>query len=160
MTGLVRRYAVVSLLVLLVVVTAGAVMATKNHPKNTIHIDKDVYCLQVSDSASCTFRLERATTDQQRIQGLSGRDRLANDVGMLFDFANEDTHCMWMKDMKFSLDMVWLDAHKKVTHIAQHVSPGTYPESFCGLGRYVLEVNAGLAEQRGIRVGKTVSFSQ
>jgi uncharacterized membrane protein (UPF0127 family) len=106
------------------------------------------------------FRYELADTDAKRTQGLSGRSGLANDQAMLFVFDNDGPQCMWMKDMQFSLDMVWLNAAKQVVFIKQNISPDTYPQSFCADKpvRYVVEVNAGTVQTSGLQLGQTVSF--
>ena len=96
---------------------------------------------------------EFVETPELREMGLSGREGLGRNNGMLFVFDNETVNrCFWMKDMKFSIDMIWLDSDKKVVHIQENVSPDTYPESYCpdAPAQYVLEVEAGRAEQLGI----------
>jgi uncharacterized membrane protein (UPF0127 family) len=99
------------------------------------------------------FTIERATTASERERGLSGRDYLSANAGMLFEFPNEDTLGFWMKDMHFSIDIVWLNAQKRVVHIERNVSPNTYPQVFTPTekARYVLELpphaSDSLAEQ-------------
>lgn len=65
-----------------------------------------------------------------------------------------------MKDMNFALDIIWLDADKKVIDIAYNVKPDTFPDSFCPKqpAQYVLEVNAGVAGERGLQVGKKLDL--
>lgn len=92
------------------------------------------------------------TAELQQL-GLSGRQDLGDNSGMLFVFDDSSIErCFWMKDMNFAIDMVWLDSDKKVVHIENDVAPETYPNSFCPdqPAKYVLEVNAGRAEQLGI----------
>lgn len=106
------------------------------------------------------YKLEVVSTPQQREQGLSNRDYLARGAAMLFVYQAADAYCFWMKDMRFSLDIVWLDDAKKVVHIERNVSPATYPHSLCPskLARYVLEFNAGEAARIGLQPGTQVSF--
>ena len=97
--------------------------------------------------------IEIVNDDASRILGLSGRAELSDDQGMLFEFDDSSTkHCFWMKDMKFSIDIVWLDQNKNVVEIKDDVSPDTYPNSFCPdkPAKYVLEVASGRAEELGI----------
>jgi uncharacterized membrane protein (UPF0127 family) len=107
-----------------------------------------------------SFRLEVADTNKSRAQGLSGRAGLPPDQVMLFVFDEPSKQCMWMKDMQFAIDMVWLDAEKKVVHVERNVSPDTYPDSFCAKSpaKYVLEFSAGQAAALGITPGKTLQF--
>jgi uncharacterized membrane protein (UPF0127 family) len=104
------------------------------------------------------FLLSRAVTDQEQKRGLGGTPSLAPDRGMLFPYAKAQERCFWMKDMRYSLDIIWVGADKKVTHIEKNLAPSTYPESFCASAQYVIELNAGQAGQTGITKGQTLQF--
>lgn len=54
------------------------------------------------------YRLEIASTPEAREQGLSGREQLCIHCGMLFVFPEPTEPLFWMKDMQFSLDVLWL----------------------------------------------------
>lgn len=102
-----------------------------------------------------------ANSPAEREKGLSGRERLAANQGMLFEYSDMGQYCMWMKDMKFALDMVWIDANKKVVYIQENATPESYPdETFCSPqdAKYVLEVNAGSVQRWGIKTGDTIKF--
>ena len=96
------------------------------------------------------FDAEVADTEAERTQGLSNRNELPANAWLLFVFDEDAPHCFWMKDMKFSIDIIWMDQDKKVVKIKENVKPETYPESFCPEqpALYVLEVNAGVARHR------------
>ena len=96
-----------------------------------------------------------ARTRTEIEQGLSGRDPLARNEGMLFVFDKDDTYAFWMKDMKFSIDIIWLAVNGTVVDLAENVSPSTYPQSFRPKvpARFVLEVPAGFAREYMVRVG-------
>lgn len=100
--------------------------------------------------------LEKASTPEQRQRGLSGRQRLLATEGMLFEFDRPEAACMWMKDMHFSLDMVWLDSQQRIIKIAKQVAPETYPQSFCAdsPAAYVLELAAGTADMAALQLGQ------
>lgn len=100
-----------------------------------------------------------ADTEDKRVQGLSGRSGLDKNAAMLFVFSQASQQCMWMKDMKFSLDMVWLDKSKNVIKIVENVAPSTYPESFCAdNAKYVVEFNAGMVKENNIKIGQNLNF--
>lgn len=92
-----------------------------------------------------TYRLETVQDQASRERGLSGRAGLGKRQGMLFIFERSDRACMWMKDMQFAIDMVWLDENKRVVHLKADALPSSYPESFCppDLAQYVIELPAG-----------------
>lgn len=104
--------------------------------------------------AQCELSLERAETNAAREQGLSGRYGLAGDQGMLFVFDGIGRQCMWMKDMKFSIDMLWLDTSGTVTKIEENLSPETYPNEYCGdNSAFVIEIGAGRAKAFDFKTG-------
>jgi uncharacterized membrane protein (UPF0127 family) len=105
--------------------------------------------------AGKNYYVEVADTAIEREQGLSNREGLGPDSGMLFDFGIPKEACIWMKDMKFSLDIAWIQ-DGVVTKVLSNVLPSTYPDTFCPDRpvRHVLELNAG----SGIRVGDGVKL--
>ena len=106
------------------------------------------------------LNLEFAKTPAQQERGLGGRDAMAANQAMLFVIQQADAACFWMKDMKFNLDIIWLDAAKRVIKIQPNLSPDTYPQSYCPAqpAAYVLEVVAGQAGQNNISVGRQLHF--
>lgn len=121
--------------------------------------DKSIPTVQI---AATKIPVELATTGVAQQKGLSGRNSLDADSGMLFIFARPDTYRFWMPDMHFPLDMIWIQ-NGKVVDITENVSnqfdpanPRFYTPS--SPAQYVLEVNAGFAKRHGIRVGDTVTL--
>jgi len=106
------------------------------------------------------FKVEIASTNTQRRLGLGGRDSLANDSGMLFVFDQNFYHSFWMKDMRFNLDIIWINEDMEIVHIERNLSPDTYPQSFTSTlpARYVLELNGGSYLKYSIHLGQTVKF--
>ena len=110
-----------------------------------------------------TFDVELPVTPEQRARGLMGREQLGDREGMLFVYDVEGLHRIWMKGMVIPLDMVWIDADSVVAGVTANVPPapeGTIPEIYSPPRPilYVLEINAGLAEATGIRVGSQARF--
>lgn len=105
-------------------------------------------------------RVTVADTDEARQRGLSGRRGLAADEGMLFVFPQDGAYAFWMKDMLFSIDILWISGDGKVVYMAEDVSPDTYPQSFRSdvPARYVLELPAGYAKEYTVNIGDVVRF--
>ena len=101
-----------------------------------------------------------ADTTTERIQGLSGRESMEYKEGLLFIFDELDFHSIWMKEMNFSIDIIWLNNLQQVMHIEKDVSPDTYPESFRPdqKSRYVLEVSSGFVQKEGIKIGDQMTI--
>jgi uncharacterized protein len=82
---------------------------------------------------------------------------------MLFVFENEAEHIFWMKDMRFPIDIIWLDSNKTIIHIEHNVQPCSFG-SFCptykpdGNSLYVLETVAGFANKYAIVQGTQAEF--
>ena len=121
---------------------------------------KETACLTASvSSEGCDFDLGIADTGSERTKGLSGRESLAQKSGMLFIFDAAGEQCMWMKNMRFSIDMLWLNEKKDIVKIQNSVAPETYPESFCAPGvKYVIELNSGDVKTANFVVGQQVKF--
>lgn len=102
------------------------------------------------------FNTEMVSTKEDMARGLSGRSGIDPDTAMLFKFEQAGQHCMWMKDMKFAIDMVWLDESHKVVSIERNVSPDTYPQNFCHDGKTVVEFAAGTADRIPLHIGDRV----
>lgn len=102
-----------------------------------------------------TINVELEETPAQQELGLGGRTGLGVNDGMLFIFPDDAQHMFWMKDMQFSIDMIWFSADGTVIYIQPDVSPATYPETFgpAENSRYVLEVPANFAAAHGIKIG-------
>ncbi len=98
--------------------------------------------------------------EADRARGLGGLKCIPDNQGMLFSHDAAGVHCYWMKDMKFAIDMIWLDKDKKIIHIEQNVKPETYPKSFCpnGPAYYVLEVNTGKTYEFNWQTGMQLNF--
>ena len=104
-----------------------------------------------------------SATNEQRTKGLSVKDGLAENEAMLFVFDNEAEHRFWMKDMKFAIDIIWIDSDKTIVHIERNLQPcpygvlcTTYKPTDDSL--YVLETVGGFAEKYGIVKGTRVEF--
>lgn len=101
-----------------------------------------------------------AKDDAAREKGLSGTKSLAEGESMLFVFDVPGRWGMWMKDMRYSLDILWMDSSKKIIYIARDITPDTFPKVFLPQkdALYVLELPAGYASKHGVAVGQTVAF--
>ncbi len=108
------------------------------------------------------FAVEIMRTDAQRKKGLMGREGLADHEGMIFLFEQPGPLSFWMKNMKFPIDMVFIDQHKKIMNVARDVPP--CKQDPCALyksngdGQYVLEIDAGLSDKYGFEPGDSIEF--
>lgn len=105
------------------------------------------------------FRLELATTTMAQAKGLSGRDGMPQDQGMMFIFDKPREYGFWMINMKFPLDIIWLNRNQ-VVYMLRDASPHSFPKVFrpTSPADSVIELNAGTADRIGLRVGDKLNF--
>jgi uncharacterized membrane protein (UPF0127 family) len=104
-----------------------------------------------------------ALTNEQIEKGLSVKDKLKENEAMLFVFGESAKHSFWMKDMKFPIDIIWLDSDGNVVHIEQNLQPcvsvlicTSYSPNI--ESQYVLETVAGFTQRHNVSVGTDIDF--
>ena len=125
--------------------------------------DGEVYTLLLSSTGNL-FKVECVVTPGALARGLSRRPNLPKGVGMLFIFNSIERHTMWMPEMNFPLDIVWLDETLSVANISYDCKP-------CGVGepcpsissvyacKYAIEMNAGEAAIYGFQNGTQLTVA-
>ena len=101
------------------------------------------------------LKTEIALSPLEKQKGLSGRNYMGENNAMLFVFSQPDLYPFWMKDMKFPIDIIWLDDNLKIINVEKNVSPKTYPEEFLPHlpAKFVLEVNGGWSDKNKTKEG-------
>ncbi len=106
--------------------------------------------------------VEIADTEQKREKGLSERNSIGENEGMLFLFSQKGSYGFWMKDMRFPIDIVWINGDK-IVGMERNLDPqiGTSEENlrvytFSGDIDKVLEIKAGEIERLGLKEGDVV----
>lgn len=110
------------------------------------------------------LRVLVADTPEHALRGLGRRDEMGKYDGMLFEFVDRGQHSMVMRDMRFPVDIVWLD-NGVVVDIAPNV-PVEAGKKEWKLTPYfaraastrVLEFPAGMAEKYGLKIGDVVEI--
>lgn len=109
-----------------------------------------------------TFTAEIADTAKKQEIGLSEKTSLDSDKAMLFPFGKPYYYRFWMKNMKFPLDIIYIQ-NNKIVEIFEEVKPPTNNENPEILvpketADTVLEINAGLSKQNNIKTGDEVKI--
>jgi len=105
------------------------------------------------------YTFEVVNTLASRVLGLSGREEIGCD-GLLFVFEKKDFHPIWMKEMKFNLDLIWID-DEKVVDITYGLEAPLEDTKLEQLPTYspsvpaniLIEVEEGFVDKNGIMVG-------
>jgi uncharacterized membrane protein (UPF0127 family) len=102
------------------------------------------------------------TTPEAQEIGLSNYTSLPQGIGMLFIFPKEDIQRMWMNDMKFNIDLMWIDKNRKIVHIEKNAYPCVPPQCEIfeptTIAKYVLETNTGFALDTNLFDNDNVEF--
>jgi uncharacterized protein len=109
------------------------------------------------------FNVKIASTPSERERGLMFVESMERNEGMLFVFEKEDNYYFWMKNTIIPLDIIWINSAKKVVFIQEKAQP-CLSEEFCpsinpeASASYVLELNAGMVKEVGIKIGDAIIF--
>ena len=113
--------------------------------------------------ADTRYEVEIADDDAERARGLMFRDELATGHGMLFIHEREAPQAYWMKNTRIALDILYFDADRTLVSQQRDVPPcsagnacPSYPSD--EPARYVLELNAGVAEKLGLQDGSELTL--
>ncbi len=105
-----------------------------------------------------SFDVEIAQTPEERSKGLMFREFMPENHGMLFAFDDDVPRSFWMKNTLIPLDIIFLDGNMTVVDVKNAVPCVEDPcSTYSAHGKYVLEINAGLAEKYGIKSGSKMS---
>ena len=116
----------------------------------------------VTTPKGVSIPVEVSDTPEKRSLGLGKRDKLENGWGMLFVFEKRIPHSFWMKNMRFPIDIIWLD-NQRIVELAENVPPPQEGESPKVMeprlpSNFVLELESGRVRALGLNVGQKLSF--
>jgi uncharacterized membrane protein (UPF0127 family) len=114
------------------------------------------------------FLAEVAVTDAERAKGLMYRQSLAKDRCMIFVYAEDGLHTIWMKNCLIALDVVWITADGTVVEVAEQVPPVSpmFRGSDADLptygghasARHFVEFPSGTARRIGLKKGDRLGW--
>lgn len=141
-----------SLTLIIIILTAIAVFVLYKKPSNPLSTIK----LRLGNS---DYDLEIAQTMIQKSKGLSHRNSLCPNCGMIFIFNKDSIQPFWMKNTLIPLDMIWINSNNQITDIinaneinSTKLLQNTKP------ARYVIELNLGDANKNGLKVGDFIKI--
>jgi uncharacterized protein len=135
----------VRLAALLVALFASATVASQSGPQKlpSIRLNAGIHNIQA----------EVAQSAEERSIGLMFRETMGTNEGMLFAFEQPAQQCFWMKNTLLPLSIAFIADDGSIVNI-DRMKPQTL-ESHCSAKpvRFVLEMNDGWFEKRGIKPG-------
>ncbi|MEX0274378.1 MAG: DUF192 domain-containing protein [Flavobacteriaceae bacterium] len=116
---------------------------------------------QKVDTLITSFDIEIAESDYETQTGLMYRDKMAQNQGMFFIFPDVAMHSFYMKNTQIPLDIIFIDEDLTIASFQENAQP--FDET--GLSskvpiKYVLEINAGLAQKYLLEVGDRIVYQR
>lgn len=112
-----------------------------------------------NDSIIKKLDIEIADDEYKTQTGLMYRDQMGELQGMLFVFPDEDFRSFYMKNTNIPLDIIYIDADKKIVSFQKNTQPNnetSLPSN--APAKYVLEINAGLSDEWQLEVGDKMEY--
>lgn len=106
------------------------------------------------------FQIILADTNELRTKGLSGSNPLGEDQAMLFLFDSPSKYGFWMKEMRYPIDIIWVNTKGKIIYIVKDAKPESFPEVFKPRDEaiVVIEIKGGLSKKVGLLEGDYIRF--
>lgn len=116
--------------------------------------EAEVYLVKSSGDTIKQLQIEISDNDYERETGLMYRKDMQENQGMLFIFDEEQPRGFYMKNTYIPLDIIFLDAAKEIVSFSKNAEPQSMETILSGKpAKYVLEINAGLADEWNLEVG-------
>ncbi len=112
------------------------------------------------------FSAEEASCIVKKMLGLMFRPKLEKNGAMVFSFPFESRWSFWMLGMRFPIDIIFMDKNGVVVHIERAARPLSFDMSTWKTIKppikcmHVIEINAGEAGNKRIRIGDVLSFKK
>jgi len=110
------------------------------------------------------IRAEVMIKPDEVARGMMFRDALPPDKGMLFIHDRPAPYRYWMYNVKAPLDIVFMDANRRIVEISADTPPCTTKPEDCPVygghhyEQFVLELRAGEAKRLGIQKDQMLTF--
>ncbi len=135
---------------------------TENQNDNKVEYNNKVPQISINGH---DFVVELAIDPAIQKKGLSGRDSLPENAGIIFAYPSKNTLTFWMIDMRFDIDLLWIN-DDKIVGIEKNMlapAPGTEDKDLVLYSspepvNRVLEINSGLVDKYGLKVGDTLEY--
>lgn len=111
------------------------------------------------------FKVEIADSDKERMKGLSNRNSLNDNNGMLFIFESKGKYSFWMKEVEFPLDIIFI-SDDTIVDIVKNAPPQKEVKGSLPIytpqkeANYVLEIKGGLSDRYSIKTGDKIKINK
>ena len=153
-----KRHHVLYSLLAVSLIIALLVLLLPDVPNSPVSLQQETQEPTKVSTTTSGIQFEVVNSPELHEKGLSGRESIPQNYGMLFVFPTPDQYGFWMKGMLTSIDIIWLSDNGTILGIEDTVSPNTYPQGFYPPESviYVLETRAGEARRQRWEVGSRI----
>jgi len=122
-------------------------------------INNNVINLKINDQI---LNIEVSDDALSKAKGLSGRENLGENCGMIFLFSEEARHTFWMKDMNFPLDIIYV-RENEIVEIFKNVPIFDEAEEITEIfpeqkADKVIELKAGFSDLHNLKIKDKIEF--
>jgi uncharacterized membrane protein (UPF0127 family) len=162
------KYLIIFLSIFTIILLGGLFLTIKKL-KPDYEILKIEILNPVTQLVELRAEVEISDTALKRTKGLSGRETLEENKGMLFIFQKPGKRSFWMAGMNFPLDIIWINGNK-IVDISKNVQPPKLSLALPKNGGLpaiispsveadkVLELSAGSAEKFNIKINDEINI--
>ena len=144
-----------------IIVLIFFISSNANACDDIIFSKTEILIISKKNDKKYKFDVEIADTKQKRKIGLQCKNKLKNFEGMLFSWTEEDYRYFWMKDTKFSLDLIFINSDLKVVDIFYNAKPFDLSTiSSNKKAKYVLELNKDIFKKLNLMIGDRILFKK
>lgn len=146
-----------SIIITLIFLLFIAFLLEKREIKDNFLTKQKLAAISIGNSV---LKAEVVNSAANKLRGLGGRKSINDGEGMLFVFSYDDYHGIWMKNVRFPIDIFWLNNDFRIIDFKMAIKPESYPEIFYPRekARFILETGAGFAEKRKIKFDDLVKI--
>lgn len=121
--------------------------------------DAELVLKTANDSIIKKLDIEIADDEYKTQTGLMYRNDMEQQQGMLFVFPDEDLRSFYMKNTNIPLDIIYIDGDKNIVSFQKNARPNNETALPSNVpAKYVLEINAGLADIWQLKVGDRIEY--
>jgi uncharacterized protein len=146
----------------LLLLIVGGIYITQGYMKEgkTLSLFKKTPVITINNHS---FKVSVAASQKELEIGLSEAKSLSESQGMIFIFEKPDHYSFWMKNMKFPIDIIYINQDKIIT-IKDNVAPPKDNNEIPSIytpdepSNKVLEIKAGLSKKYKFKKGDKVTY--
>ena len=107
-----------------------------------------------------TFSLEIAKSAIQKSRGLSNRNSLCPNCGMIFIYRIESIYPFWMKNTLIPLDIIWIDKNGTIVDIIQGKPNNLSILTPKSPALYIIELNKDTSTNLNLNIGDYIQIPE